>query len=129
MNGIAWKTSRECSLEAIRQAEATNAEKIEDNLYTLINYANELELSDLVRNTLNNMLAHIKRRTSFDLSLSVFGGNGTVRLSYIESEDGIVDAYTDQRRRDAYKLATVNQYKEKGDQTTLHPKLCSSKHW
>lgn len=88
--------------ETNRQADLTNAEKIEDNIFALLNYSNELEMSDAVQSTLSFILAQLKSRKTFDVDLSVFGGNGSVRLKYIEDQAGIVGAYTAQLPRDAY---------------------------
>ncbi len=88
--------------ETNRQADLTNTEKIEDSIFALLNYSNELEMSDTVRTTLSFILAQLKRRKTFDLDLSVFGGSGSVRLKYAGDQENIVDAYGDQLTRDAY---------------------------
>jgi hypothetical protein len=94
-------------LETNRQADETNAEKIEDSIFALINYASELELRDSVRNTLNYILSHIKRRKTFDVNLSVFGVDSSVRLKYVGDHENIVDAYANQFPRDAYSASRL----------------------
>ena len=89
-------------LETNRQADLTNTEKIEDNVFTLLNYASEIGMSDTVRSTLSFILSQLKRRKTFDVDLSVFGGDKIVRLKYLGVQESIVDAYTDQIARDAY---------------------------
>ncbi|MBI3167401.1 MAG: hypothetical protein HYZ22_02920 [Chloroflexi bacterium] len=89
-------------LETKRQADSTNTEKIEDSVFALLNYANELEMSDTVRSTLSFILSQLKRRKTFDVDLSVFGVDRSIRLKYVGVQEGIVDAYTDQLPRDAY---------------------------
>jgi hypothetical protein len=89
-------------LETNRQADVTNAEKIEDSVFAIINYANELEMKDSVRNTLNYILSQIKRRNTFDINLSVFGIESNIKLRYVGDQENIVDAYANQFPRDAY---------------------------
>lgn len=89
-------------LETNRQADLTNTEKIEDNVFALLNYANEIGMSDKVRSTLSFILSQLKRRKTFDVDLSVFGGDKTIQLKYLGVQESIVDAYTDQITRDAY---------------------------
>jgi len=38
---------------------------------------------------------------------SVFGGNGSIRFSYVDSEDSVIDAYTDQCIRDGYIASRI----------------------
>lgn len=92
-------------LESNRQADSTNAEKLEDNMFALISYAHEMNLSTTLKNSFHHVLSHLKRRKSFDVNLQPFGGVGSTHFEYVGGGETIVDSYTNQVAEDAYRSA------------------------
>jgi hypothetical protein len=90
------------------QADATNTEKIEDNIFTLINYAGEMQMSDSVRAALSFMLVKIKQRKSFDIDMAVFGSSGIVQFEYVGNDQSKVDSYTSGTAQDGYSLVRLS---------------------
>jgi len=94
----------ECPVQSNRQADATNAEKIEDNLYALIGYCDSLKVSTLIMSTLCFMLAKIKQRVSFDIGMSPFNVDGIITFKYVGSGGEHINAYTSGFATDGYSL-------------------------
>jgi len=99
----------ECPTRSNLQASATNAEKIEDNLFALINYANETRMPDNTRAMLCFMLTRVKQRTSFDVDTAVFGTSGVVRFEYIGDGGSIANGYASGTAADGYSLFQASQ--------------------
>lgn len=89
------------------QACSTNAEKIEDNLFMLINYANELKISTISRATLCFMMTQVKRRKSFEIDMKAFNKNYLSRFNYIGENMPFVDGYTNQIPMDVYEISIL----------------------
>ena len=88
------------------QDEATNAGKIEDNLYTLLVYANDLGMSNAARNLIHHILVMIKRRISFMVDLSELGINANTRFEYNNEFSIDRDNYSSGTSKDGYKIKT-----------------------
>lgn len=89
-------------LQSNRQADQTNAEKIEDTFQTFICYADALNISNDVRAALCRIMVLLKKRRDFSIDLADFGGIGIVKLMYQGGE--IVNGYSSQNTLDAYQL-------------------------
>jgi len=99
----------ECPTRANRQADATNAGKLEDNIFALIIYANDFDYSLDIRESLHFMLAKIKQRRSFDLKMQVFGGTGIARFEYMgDSSIPVINSYASGTDIDGYSLSYIS---------------------
>lgn len=92
-----------------RQEDATNTEKIEDNAYAILCYANETKMSDDFRAKLSFILASLKKRVSFDVDTSVFGLAGVVRFEYTGRDLAMINAYTSGTSRDGYSISRISE--------------------
>lgn len=97
----------DCPVQSNRQEDATNAEKIEDNLYTLINYGHELKMSDNIRAVLCFMLVKLKQRQIFEVDLSAFGRSEQVRFNYVGANKTAIGGYTNQAVIDSYFVSAT----------------------
>lgn len=93
------------SLETNKQANSTNAEKIEDTISVFINYSADLNLSDSVRIALCRIMVGLKKRVDFEINLEDFGGKGVINLEYLGGD--IINGYSNQMASDAYKLQLI----------------------
>jgi hypothetical protein len=90
------------------QDNATNAEKVEDNLLAFLSYANETKMSDTFRATLCHMLANIKKRNSFDIDTSALGYQGVIHFEYVGGSAIAVNAYTSGTASDGYSVSPIS---------------------
>lgn len=86
------------------QDDGTNAEKIEDNLSALICYCDDLKCTTIVRSALNNALAMVKRRISYEIDLREFGAEGIVHCKYMGNSSYNRNAYASGSCRDGYSF-------------------------
>ena len=88
-----------------RQYNSTNAEKIEDILYLLLSYCNDLQVSIKVRQCFSYMLLMIKKRRDFKIDLSIFNEIGSILWKYSGNDfNDIRGMYTAQIPGDSYNL-------------------------
>lgn len=79
--------------ESNRQADATVAEKLEDNLEVLRGYARANDLPSRQFHLLAHYLQQVKERRTFDSDLRQFDGETVVRWTYAGRASGLDDAY------------------------------------
>jgi len=84
------------------QHSATNASKIEDVLYSILNYSNIIGYEKDIIYSLSNALVNIKKRQNFHFCLSNLKKTGTLYFQYISSP--IVNAYTSGTANDGYSI-------------------------
>ena len=94
----------ELPIQSNRQDDKTNAEKIEDNFHVLISCAGDKNVEDDAISLLNHILLQVKKRISFDFSLSAFKTDKIFMFEYIRGEDPIIEGYTNQKIIDAYRI-------------------------
>lgn len=88
-----------------RQDDITNAEKIEDSLYTILSYLHEFSVSNVVRESICNILVQVKMRKSFIVNLEDFGRIGNIKWNYIDNDViSRVSIYSGQGVSDGYNL-------------------------
>lgn len=86
------------------QHGATNAEKIEDNLYAILSYSSDLKISDSLLSMLCNILVEIKKRNDFQVDLDSFAIKARVYWKYLGIRNGKIGAYSSGTLNDGYEL-------------------------